>query len=185
MGLYRLDQTTRTAGSIDNASPEWAQMTHDNLHRMDSDERRRLLARIIPDQMVTKLLLEYELIHLSPQTFSGSHKQLGDRMVYLANRYTWRAGGSQLESPTWNLMMGGDPTLRQEVAENEFWLTNTVADEEDESTRKFVNRMIGLFSMMAPEYDITAHYQYFQRDDVTQVVIRFVFPEETVVSVGL
>lgn len=150
---------------------------------LSKDDKVNLLPHVLSDRGVDNILIQWMYDKYVPDKPLTDLNELRVQILRLANLFTWVVPGSEkLESADWDLITHGDKF--HQLADDEIWLFNTVQQIEHKSVTAFVNRLVEIFSAMAPDYEINAYYQYFHRDDAESVVIRFVSRGSTV-EVGL
>jgi hypothetical protein len=95
-----------------------------NYDKMDMIEKKRLLTKIIPDHEVNRILLDYEMSHLTIIPKPMSLDQFEKKALKILLRYQCRAGGFYIEDREWAVYHYGSPDVQ--LNENEILFENTV-----------------------------------------------------------
>ena len=165
--IYNIDDTCRNHPIFGKTDSNIASLIYNDLGKMSIEEQKIFLGKIISPVETTSLLVQYEFNLIKPTKVTG--EQLSNVANRLCNRYTWRAGGREFESPT-------DKNSPQEMLEGEFWLTNTVSGGKEDNVEHFMNRLVDILKQLNNDFKIEWTSQFFKRDDITMFIIRF-FPK--------
>lgn len=142
-----------------------ASFIHRNYDKMEMTEKKHLLMRIIPDNEVNHLLLEYEMKHLSVKPRPMSLKDFEKKALKILSRYQSRAGGFSIEDREWGVHHYG--STERELRENELLFDNTICkiDLNNPETDRYLKNLEKLLNRISQDIDVEIRFKSAGKED--------------------
>lgn len=125
----------------------YASFIHENYNKMDVDEMRILVSKILSDKQVKQILLDYELTNYTPiKKHNISLESFINEFNNVVNKFQWKSGGFNLEDRKWYIYKYGDEEHTLEgLKENQILFENSidVSDSHDVETQNYLNKLMG------------------------------------------
>lgn len=155
------------------SNEQFAEYLHDNLHKMDQIEMRKIISRCFPAHRLKNLLLEFEFnnlpVHAKEQTLSL--EQFSKEAEKMFIRYQSRAGGHCLEDREWiKHTTSSDYAIR----EYEVLFENTVDvhDVHNLETCNYIQRLVDILDSLSTNIKVNVFYLEKKKQSAVLVHLR-------------
>lgn len=164
---YGLDN----GNSSNNDKHIMAQYIKNNFDKMNSDNMKNTLIKIINDKRTKNILLEYELKYLKLQPQNMTLDEFETAAQKILERYQCKAGGFYIEDRIWTVHK--IDSTKHDVKENELLFENSVDkyDFDDNDTQKYLKRIVKKLDSLSNDIKIDYNYKSSKDDGIIWLFI--------------
>jgi len=144
-----------------------AELLYKNYDKMDIEEMKNILFKVISEKKIKHELLNYEFknyntIPVDSLTLSEFTKEA----IKIISRYHWKAGGFLIEDREW--LINDHTSLTRNVHQNEIMFENTICvkDINDDNTREYLDTLVEKLSNIAKNISVELRFSISCEDNI-------------------
>jgi len=144
---------------------------HQTFEDNNKEELFNILKKILPQQQIIKLLLEYEMLYYKPEEIINNIITLMNKAKKLLKRYQWKVGGFNIEDPEWTIINKSNNIFI--LNENDKVLMNTI-DPSFSQDSEFLSFIFNITNLIQRYTDkITIRFKIKEYHELSWIFIIF------------
>ena len=148
-----------------------AKYIHKNYDRMDEQEKRFLLQKVMTSTKVNNELLKFELKYYQPSPREMTLEEFKKKASRYLRRYQGKAGGFYIEDNDWELYDHTSEKYRLRKNKIVFENTIDIVDSRDNETIKFIKRVVNKLNRLCDNIDVSYDIIEANEDSLSRIYI--------------